>query len=122
MSKLGNFLDRLGELMIRGSQTRYGMLIPLLFNRPVKKPVGVLFIFDELWPGSSEAARSELLWMTPYPFVDADTVAKALREMRTRWGPNIGDAIQGEMDEFDRIWEETRAQREAWENEGGNAK
>jgi hypothetical protein len=70
-------------------------------------------VFEELWPGSSAEARDCLIWLTPYPFVSAERIIDSLTQMRAKWGSRIGDAIQGEHDEFDRLWEETRPQREA---------
>jgi hypothetical protein len=58
-------------------------------------------IFEELWPDSSLEARDELLWITPFPFVNIDRVVECLTGLREKYGPNIGDAINGEMNDFD---------------------
>jgi hypothetical protein len=58
-------------------------------------------VMEELWPGSSPEARDELLWITPFPFVAGDKVVQELRDLRTKYGPDIGDAIDGEMAAFD---------------------
>ena len=121
MNKIQQFFDWVCDGLVRSSHARFGIFLPSsIVDQP--KPVGLLFVFDELWPESSDDAREELLWMTPHPFVSVDGVAISLRAMRAKWGSKIGDAINGEMNEFDRIWEETRPQRDAWENEGGAIK
>jgi hypothetical protein len=56
---------------------------------------------EELWPGSSPEARDELLWITPFPFVAGEKVVQELKKLREQYGPDIGDAINGEMKEFD---------------------
>jgi hypothetical protein len=56
---------------------------------------------EELWPGSSPEARDELLWITPFPFVAGEKVVQELKKLREQYGPNIGDAINGEMKDFD---------------------
>lgn len=112
IQKIRQFIDWVSEALVRGSHARFGVFLPAkALEEP--KPVGLMFVFEELWPGLSDEAREELLWMTPYPFVSTSDVAISLRAMRAKWGPKIGDAINGEMAEFDRIWKETRPQREA---------
>ncbi len=122
MGRIKKFFDWLGDALVLSSHARYGIFVEQPKPEVKKESVGLMFVMDELWPDSSAQARDELIWMTPYPFVDLNDVAASLRAMREKWGPNIADAIKGEMDEFDRIWEETRPQREAWENEGGAVK
>jgi hypothetical protein len=63
--------------------------------------VNIAEAFEEYWPGSSLDAREELLWITPYPFQNQAHVAECLRKLREKYGPNIGDAINGEMKDFD---------------------
>jgi len=72
---------------------------------------------DRLWPDASTEAKDAIGWITPYPFVSDEKVIESLEAMRAKWGPNIKDAIDGEMAEFDRIWEQTRHLREAQDNE-----
>jgi hypothetical protein len=59
-----------------------------------------------LWPSASLEAIDALMWITPYPFVSGDKVVASLTAMRTKWGPNIQDAISGEMAEFDAAFAE----------------
>ena len=66
-------------------------------------------VLERLWPGSSAEARDALLWMTPFPFVNGEAVIKALEELRSKYGEKIGDAIAGEMAEFDRQVEDLRS-------------
>jgi hypothetical protein len=58
-------------------------------------------IFEEIWPGSSLEARDELLWITPFPFANIDLIVECLTGLREQYGPNIGDAINGEMNDID---------------------
>ena len=120
INKIRQFLDSICQRLISGSHTRFGVIVIKSPEEP--KSVGIMFVFEELWPEASKDAYDGLLWMTPYPFVSLNDVAISLREMRAKWGPNIGDAINGEMADFDRIWKETQPQRESWENEGGAIK
>ena len=71
--------------------------------------MNILDAFEEFWPGSSHEARDALIWITPYPFKGKDEIVQCLRALREKYGPNIGDAIDGEMNEFD---EEFRVYRE----------
>ena len=120
MSYIRRFIEWLGNALTRASHARYGVVSsPIVLKKPV---VDLQIVFDELWPGSSIDAREELLWMTPYPFINVEGVAFSLCAIRTKWGPKIGDAINGEMSELNRIWKETRPHIVAWENEGGSFK
>lgn len=76
MSKLRKFFDWFAEAMIRGVHARAGVFLP--------KKLTIENVFDELWPDSSLEAREELIWMTPYPFVDSETVIESLKAMRER--------------------------------------
>lgn len=58
------------------------------------------------WPTASLEAIDTLMWMTPYPLVSAARVIASLAEMRAKWGPDIQDAINGEMAEFDAAFAE----------------
>jgi hypothetical protein len=66
--------------------------------------VNILDAFEEFWPGSSLEARDALIWITPYPFKDKEHIVQCLRGLREKYGPNIGDAIDGEMKAFDDEW------------------
>lgn len=75
----------------------------------------ILGTFEELWPGSSDEAREELIWITPYPFKGKTEIIECLRGFREKYGPNIGDAINGEMAEFDdlfKTYQETLKEQE----------
>lgn len=63
---------------------------------------------NRLWPTASDEAKDAITWVTPYPFVSAERVVIELEAMRAKWGPMIGDAIDGEMAEFDRAWKEAQ--------------
>lgn len=68
-------------------------------------------LMEQLWPGSSPEARDELLWITPFPFAAGEKVVQALHDLRQKYGPKIGDAITGEMNEIDeqfRIYKEQK--------------
>lgn len=66
----------------------------------------ILEKLKELWPDASDEARDSLIWVTPYPFVNLETLIETLRNMREKWGPDISAAINGEMKEIEDQWEE----------------
>jgi hypothetical protein len=53
------------------------------------------------WPDASLDACETILWMTPFPAGSIHQITTALDRMRSKWGANIDDAINGEMAEFD---------------------
>lgn len=59
-----------------------------------------------LWPSASLEAIDELMWITPYPCGTVEQIVASLAAMRTKWGPDIKDAINGEMAEFDAAFAE----------------
>lgn len=99
---LKRFFDKLGTMLAQGAVIR-GAGDTDEFDVVDHKTgeMTILGAFDELWPSSSDDAREHLLWITPYPFKGKDSLIECLREIRQKHGPNIGDAINGEMAEFD---------------------
>lgn len=110
MSRWSKFWEWFWQAMAAGMHARHGLWMP-----PPTADMNRENVFDVLWPNSSDEARETLMWMTPYPFVDEHTVIGSLRKMRLKWGPLIKDAIDGEMAEFDRQWDEHMAREAAKE-------
>lgn len=69
----------------------------------------LLEALEACWPTASWEDCDCLLWMTPFPVASEEVIIARIHELRAKYGENITAAINGEMVEFDRQWEEHKA-------------
>jgi hypothetical protein len=74
--------------------------------------MSIVDVFEECYPDASWEACDELIWLTPYPAGNSETIMARIRELREQYGPNIADAIKGEYAEFDRQCKELSARNQ----------